>query len=86
MVLWQNNCVRFSFVGAVPHRLIAVLLRSLPTMPLRVREQTATAATLAAFQPDIPALVRYITPGLATHITASGAAADARRFWCDAVV
>ncbi len=55
--------------GAVPSPFDCwLLLRSLPTMPLRVREQTATAATLAAFLARHPGVSQVHYPGLAAHI------------------
>lgn len=55
--------------GAVPSPFDCwLLLRSLPTMPLRVRAQTATAATLAAFLARHPGVSQLHYPGLATHV------------------
>lgn len=44
-----------------------LLLRSLATLPLRIRAQSATAAELAAFLATHPAVERVYYPGLASH-------------------
>lgn len=44
-----------------------VLLKGLETLPLRVREQTRSAATLARRFEGHPALNRLVYPGLASH-------------------
>lgn len=56
-------------VGGVPAPFDCwLLLRSLPTLPLRVRAQTATAARLAYFLDAHPKVQRVHYPGLPTHI------------------
>lgn len=59
---WQN------LGGAVPAPFDCwLLLRSLATLPLRVRAQSATAAALAAWLAAHPRVERVYFPGLATH-------------------
>ncbi len=59
---WQN------LGGAVPAPFDCwLLLRSLSTLPLRVRAQSATAATLAAWLAEHPQVERVYYPGLASH-------------------
>jgi cystathionine gamma-synthase len=59
---WQN------LGGAVPAPFDCwLLLRSLSTLPLRVRAQSATAATLAAWLATHPRVERVYYPGLASH-------------------
>lgn len=56
------------FGGGVPAPFDCwLLLRSLATLPLRVRAQSATAAELAAWLATDPAVERVHYPGLATH-------------------
>jgi cystathionine gamma-synthase len=57
-----------SLVGGVPSPFDCwLLLRSLPTLPIRVRAQTESAGKIAAFLSEHPrvAIVHY--PGLSTH-------------------
>jgi len=59
---WQN------LGGGVPAPFDCwLLLRSLSTLPLRVRAQCATAATLAAWLATHPQVERVYYPGLASH-------------------
>lgn len=59
---WQN------LGGAVPAPFDCwLLLRSLSTLPLRVRAQSATAATLAAWLAGHPHVERVYYPGLSSH-------------------
>lgn len=59
---WQN------LGGAVPAPFDCwLLLRSLSTLPLRVRAQSATAATLAAWLAAHPRVERVYYPGLSSH-------------------
>lgn len=59
---WQN------LGGAVPAPFDCwLLLRSLSTLPLRVRVQSATAARLAEWLTTQPNVERVYYPGLATH-------------------
>jgi cystathionine gamma-synthase len=59
---WQN------LGGAVPAPFDCwLLLRSLSTLPLRVRAQSATAAALAAWLAAQPSVERVYYPGLASH-------------------
>jgi len=59
---WQN------LGGAVPAPFDCwLLLRSLSTLPLRVRAQSTTAATLAAWLAGHPKVERVYYPGLASH-------------------
>ncbi len=59
---WQN------LGGAVPAPFDCwLLLRSLSTLPLRVRAQSATAATLAAWLAVHPQVERVHYPGLPSH-------------------
>lgn len=59
---WQN------LAGAVPAPFDCwLLLRSLSTLPLRVRAQSATAAGLAAWLAAHPKVERVYYPGLASH-------------------
>lgn len=59
---WQN------LGGAVPAPFDCwLLLRSLSTLPLRVRAQSATAATLAAWLAGHPCVERVHYPGLSSH-------------------
>ncbi len=59
---WQN------LAGAVPAPFDCwLLLRSLCTLPLRVRAQSATAAALAAWLATHPQVERVHYPGLASH-------------------
>jgi cystathionine gamma-synthase len=59
---WQN------LGGAVPAPFDCwLLLRSLSTLPLRVRAQSATAATLASWLATHPQVERVHYPGLASH-------------------
>ena len=59
---WQN------LGGAVPAPFDCwLLLRSLSTLPLRVRAQSATAATLAAWLAGHPQVERVYYPGLSSH-------------------
>jgi cystathionine gamma-synthase len=54
--------------GAVPSPFDCwLLLRSLPTLPLRVRAQTATAGQVAAWLREQPQVERVHYPGLADH-------------------
>lgn len=54
--------------GGVPSPFDCWLLqRSLPTLPLRVRAQSATAAAIAAFLAAHPAVRRVYYPGLPDH-------------------
>ncbi len=59
---WQN------LGGAVPAPFDCwLLLRSLSTLPLRVRAQSTTAANLAAWLAGHPKIERVYYPGLASH-------------------
>ncbi|MBI2512330.1 MAG: aminotransferase class I/II-fold pyridoxal phosphate-dependent enzyme [Opitutae bacterium] len=59
---WQN------LAGAVPAPFDCwLLLRSLSTLPLRVRAQSATAANLAAWLAGHPKIERVYYPGLSSH-------------------
>jgi cystathionine gamma-synthase len=54
--------------GAVPSPFDCwLLLRSLPTLPLRVRQQSASAAQLAGFLADHPRVQEVHYPGLDSH-------------------
>jgi cystathionine gamma-synthase len=54
--------------GAVPSPFDCwLLLRSIPTLPLRVRAQSESAAKIAAFLHQHPAVERVHYPGLPTH-------------------
>lgn len=55
-----------------------LLLRSVATMPLRVRAQTANAATIAAFLQAHPAVHTVHYPGLSDHVNHAVAAAQMR--------
>ncbi len=55
-------------LGSVPSPFTAQqLLRGLKTLPLRVRQQTATAARIARFLESHPAVEQVWYPGLASH-------------------
>ena len=57
-----------SISGAVPSPFDCwLLLRSLPTLPIRVREQSASAAKIAAFLSQHPRVQAVHYPGLPTH-------------------
>lgn len=72
---WQN------LGGAVPAPFDCwLLLRSLSTLPLRVRAQSATAATLAAWLAAHPQVERVYYPGLASHPGHAIAARQMRAF------
>lgn len=54
--------------GSVPSPFDCwLLLRSMPTLPLRVRQQCHNAATMAAFLADHPRVAKVNYPGLASH-------------------
>ena len=54
--------------GAVPAPFDCwLLLRSLATLPVRIRAQSTTAATLASWLAAHPKIARVYYPGLATH-------------------
>ena len=54
--------------GAVPSPFDCWLLqRSLPTLPVRVRTQSATALLVASFCASRPEIEHVLYPGLATH-------------------
>jgi cystathionine gamma-synthase len=72
---WQN------LGGAVPAPFDCwLLLRSLSTLPLRVRAQSVTAATLASWLAAHPKVERVYYPGLATHPHHAVAAAQMKAF------
>jgi cystathionine gamma-synthase len=57
-----------NLVGGVPSPFDCwLLLRSLPTLPYRVRAQSESAAKIAAFLVSHPAIERVHYPGLASH-------------------
>ncbi|MEO8394503.1 MAG: PLP-dependent transferase, partial [Chloroflexota bacterium] len=57
-----------SLSGAVPSPFDCwLLLRSLPTLPIRVREQTTSAAKIAVFLSQHPRIEAVHYPGLASH-------------------
>ncbi|HVU15242.1 MAG TPA: PLP-dependent transferase, partial [Phototrophicaceae bacterium] len=57
-----------SLGGAVPSPFDCwLILRSLPTLPIRVREQTATAGKIAQFLSEHPNVEKVHYPGLPTH-------------------
>jgi cystathionine gamma-synthase len=57
-----------NLTGAVPSPFDCwLLLRSLPTLPIRVREQTASASKIAAYLSQHSQVERVYYPGLTTH-------------------
>jgi cystathionine gamma-synthase len=57
-----------SVSGAVPSPFDCwLVLRSLPTLPIRVREQSASAAKIAIFLSEHPCIEKVHYPGLPTH-------------------
>jgi cystathionine gamma-synthase len=60
--------VNQNILGGVPSPFdLWLLLRSLPTLPYRVRAQTESAAKIAVFLHDHPAIERVHYPGMAAH-------------------
>lgn len=57
-----------STFGAVPSPFDCwLLLRSIPTLPLRIKQQSATAMALASYLQDYPSVEQVLYPGLASH-------------------
>lgn len=55
--------------GAVPSPFDCwLLLRSIPTLPLRVKQQSATAISLARYLQDHSSIEQVLYPGLPSHI------------------